>query len=177
MRDVNKIVNGFIGGWQLSGIFRWNSGLPIWSPYDTLWATNWNVQSSGVRIRPVQSCATRGEDGDFASLFGCDRTGAYQSWRNAKPGETGDRNVIRLPGYSALDLGLGKSFRMPWGENHRLQFRVEAFNVLNVQSFGETANQQIQIDPQANNPAGDWWNFTDIQGSPRVIQFGLRYSF
>ena len=177
MSDVNKFVNGFIGGWQLSGIFRWNSGLPIWSPYDTLWATNWNVQSSGVRIRPVQSCATRGEDGDFASLFGCDRTGAYQSWRNAKPGETGDRNVIRLPGYSALDLGLAKSFKMPWGESHRLQFRVEAFNVLNTQSFGETANQQIQIDPQANDPAGDWWNFTGIQGTPRVVQFGLRYSF
>lgn len=177
MRDSNKIAEAFLGGWQLSGIFRWNSGLPIWSPYDTLWATNWNVQSSGVRIRPVQSCPTRGEDGDFASLFGCDRTAAYQSWRNAKPGETGDRNVIRLPGYSALDLGLAKAFKMPWSEDHKLQIRVEAFNVFNVQTFGETANQQIQIDPQANAPASDWWNFTNIQGTPRVIQFGIRYSF
>lgn len=175
--DTNKVVDAIIGGWQLSGIFRWNSGLPTWSPYDTLWATNWNVQSSGVRIRPVQSCATRGEDGKFASLFGCDRTGAYQSWRNAKPGETGDRNVIRMPSYSSLDLGLAKAFTMPWGEDHKLQVRAEAFNVLNRQSFGSTANQQLQIDPQANNPASDWWNFTSIQGTPRVIQFGLRYSF
>src|SRR5436305_11892245 len=51
LRDSNKVVNGILGGWQLSGIFRWNSGLPIFSPYDDArWATNWNVQSSAVRI-------------------------------------------------------------------------------------------------------------------------------
>jgi hypothetical protein len=173
--DVNKWVDGFLGGWQLSGIFRWNSGLPIWSPYDTLWATNWNIQSSGVRLRPVQSCPTRHDDNP--SLFGCDRTGAYQSWRNAKPGETGDRNVIRMPGYVSLDMGVAKSFKMPWGEKHNLQFRAEVFNVTNTQRFGATANEQLEVDPQANTPASDWWNFTAIQGSFRVMQFGLRYSF
>lgn len=175
--DSNKVVDAFLGGWQLSGIYRWNSGLPIWSPYDTLWATNWNIQSSGVRLRPVQSCPTRGENGEDPNLFGCDRLNAYQSWRNAKPGETGDRNVIRLPGYVSLDLGLAKSFTMPWGENHQLQIRAEAFNVTNTQRFGETTNQQLEVDPQVNSPASDWWNFTNIQGTPRVIQFGLRYSF
>ena len=176
LSDTNKWVDSILGGWQLSGIFRWNSGLPIWSPYDTLWATNWNIQSSGVRTRPVQSCPTRGENGETPSLFGCDRTQAYQSWRNAKPGETGDRNVIRLPGYMGLDMGLAKSFSLPW-ENHRLQFRMEVFNVTNTQSFGETVNQQLEVDPHASLPASDWWNFSGIQGTPRVMQFGLRYSF
>ena len=177
LSNTNKWVDGILGGWQLSGIFRWNSGLPIWSPYDTLWATNWNIQSSGVRLRPVQSCPTRGEDGSTPSLFGCDRTAAYQSWRNAKPGETGDRNVIRMPGYVSLDMGLGKSFKMPWSEGHSLQFRVEGFNITNTQRFGSTANEQLEVDPQANTPAPNWWNFTGIQGTPRVVQFGLRYSF
>src|SRR6185503_14585863 len=27
--DSNKFVAAVIGGWQLSGIFRWNSGLPV----------------------------------------------------------------------------------------------------------------------------------------------------
>ena len=177
LSDSNKWVDAFLGGWQLSGIYRWNSGLPIWSPYDTLWATNWNIQSSGVRLRPVQSCPTRGENGEDPNLFGCDRAYAYQSWRNARPGETGDRNVIRLPGYVSLDLGIAKSFKMPWGENHQLQIRAEAFNVTNTQRFGETTNQQLEVDPQANTPASDWWNFTNIQGTPRVMQFGIRYSF
>jgi hypothetical protein len=175
--DTNRWVDGFLGGWQLSGIFRWNSGLPIWSPYDTLWATNWNIQSSGVRTRPTKACPTRGEDGETPSLFGgCDRTYAYQSWRNAKPGETGDRNVIRLPGYIGVDMGLAKAFNMPW-EGHKLQFRMEVFNVTNTQRFGETVNQQLEVDPQASLPASDWWNFSGIQGTPRVMQFGLRYSF
>nr|HQU94243.1 TonB-dependent receptor [Pyrinomonadaceae bacterium] len=135
------------------------------------------IQSSGVRTRPIQSCPTRGEDGEAPSLFGgCDRTYAYQSWRNAKPGETGDRNVIRLPGYIGLDMGLAKAFNMPW-EGHKLQFRMEVFNVTNTQRFGETVNQQLEVDPQANLPASDWWNFSGIQGTPRVMQFGLRYSF
>ncbi|MDQ3063323.1 MAG: hypothetical protein M3R14_10780, partial [Acidobacteriota bacterium] len=180
LKDTNKVVDAFLGGWQLSGIFRWNSGLPIYSPYDdSRWATNWNITSSGVRIRPVEPCPTRGEDsnGGAPSLFGCNRTEAYQSWRNAKPGETGDRNVIRMPGYVSLDLGLAKAFTMPWSENHRLQIRAEAFNVTNTQRFGSVSNLTLGLDPQVETPPSDWWNFTDIQGSPRVLQFGLRYSF
>jgi hypothetical protein len=177
LSDANKVVNGILGGWQMSGIFRWNSGLPIYSPYDSgRWATNWNVESSGVRIRPIQSCPTRG-GAEAPNLFGCDVTYAYQSWRNAKPGETGDRNVIRLPGYISLDMGLAKSFRMPWGEQHRLQFRVDAFNVTNTQRMGSVSNLQFDLDPQSNTPPDNWWNFTGIQGTPRVIQFGIRYSF
>lgn len=177
LNDTNKVVDAFLGGWQLSGIFRWNSGLPTYSPYDTLWATNWNIQSNSVRLRPVQSCPTRGEDGTAPNAFGCDRTYAFQSWRNAKPGETGDRNVIRLPGYVGLDLGLAKSFRMPWGENHQLQIRAEGFNVTNTQRMGTVRTLQVGTDPQISTPPSDWWNFTAIQGTPRVIQFGVRYSF
>ena len=52
------------------------------------------------------------------------------------PGETGDRNVFRLPGYVNLDMGLSKSFDLPWSENHKLQVRFEAFNVTNTQRMG-----------------------------------------
>jgi hypothetical protein len=116
LHDSNKVVDGILGGWQLSGIFRWNSGLPIFSPFDAAtWATNWNAQSSGVRVASVETCPTRGNV-DAPKLF-CDPTSAYRSFRNAKPGETGDRNVLRLPGYVNLDLGLSKSFNMPWNEH------------------------------------------------------------
>lgn len=176
--NANRVVNGFLGGWQLSGIYRWNSGLPIYSPFDdSRWATNWNIQSSAVRIRDVQPCPSRGENGDAPNLFGCGRTEAFQSWRNAKPGETGDRNVIRLPGYVSLDMGLSKSFTMPWSENHRLQIRAEAFNVTNTQKLGAVRSLTIPLDPETKTPPADWWNFSNIQGSPRVMQFGFRYNF
>ena len=179
--DTNKVVNAVLGGWQLSGIFRWNSGLPIFSPYDAAtWATNWNAQSSGVRVAPVQTCPTRGGT-DAPKLFGCDPTTAYRSWRNAKPGETGDRNVLRLPGYVNLDMGLAKTFTMPWGENHKLQIRWDTFNVTNTQRLGTIDSSRtgfgLVLDPQTATPPTNWSNFTAIQGSPRVMQFGFRYDF
>jgi len=185
--DAGKFANTVIGGWQLSGIFRWNSGLPV-GFYgdsgvfdDTRWATNWNVQSNATRIRPVDVCPTRGDANSPPKLFGCNTTEAYRSFRNAKPGETGDRNVFRAPGYVALDLGLGKSFQMPWKETHKLQIRVEAFNVTNTQRLGQYDTSRtgfgIVLDPQTATPPTNWSNFTAIQGTPRVMQFGFRYEF
>ncbi|MDT5262276.1 MAG: hypothetical protein QOC61_1280 [Acidobacteriota bacterium] len=179
--DSNKWVNGVLGGWQLSGIFRWNSGLPISSPFDDArWATNWNAQSSGTRVSAFETCPTRGGI-DAPKLFGCDPTGAYRSWRNAKPGETGDRNVLRLPGYIDLDMGLAKSFTMPWNENHKFQIRWDTFNVTNTQRLGSIQFTRtgfgLVLDPQTASPPSNWSNFTQIQGSPRVMQFGFRYDF
>jgi hypothetical protein len=178
---VGKVGDAILGGWQFSGIMRWNSGEPIFSPYDDArWATNWNVQSSGVRVRPVTTCPVQGE-----KLFGDCLLQAYSSFRGAFPGETGDRNVIRLPGYFNLDLGLGKSFTMPWSENHQLQVRFEAFNVTNTQRMGAIDTSRSGFGLQTNSSqitdVGDiptnWSNFTAIQGQPRVMQLGVRYRF
>ncbi len=190
---ANKLVNGFIGGWQLSGIYRWNSGLPVGfygdsGPFDnSRWATNWNVQSNAVRIRPVTTCPDRGgtpssvNPSGAPKLFGCNTQAAYDSFRNARPGESGDRNVFRVPGYVDLDLGLGKSFSMPWNEKHKLQIRAEVFNVTNTQRLGQYNTGRsgfgINLKPSTAKPPTVWSNFTAIQGSPRVMQFGFRYEF
>ena len=179
--DVNGLANALLGGWQMSGIFRWNSGLPMFSPYDDArWATNWNAQSSGVRLRPIESCPTQG-----GKLFGDCLLEAYRSWRGAGPGETGDRNVLRLPGYVNLDMGLSKSFDMPWSETQKLQIRFEVFNVTNTQRmFGMDTSRTgfgLQLDPDQITSVDDiptnWSNFTSIQGQPRVMQVGARFTF
>jgi hypothetical protein len=188
LRDTNGFVDSIIGGWQISGIFRWNSGLPV-GFYgdsgvfdDTRWATNWNAQSNVTRIRPVKTCPTRGDATAPAKLFGCNTLEAYRSFRNAKPGETGDRNVFRVPGYVVLDMGLGKSFTMPWSERHKLQIRVEAFNITNTQRLGQYDTSRtgfgVVLDPETATPPSNWSNFiAPIQGAPRVMQFGFRYQF
>jgi hypothetical protein len=101
---------------------------------------------------------------------------AYKSFRVAAPGETGDRNFIRYPSYIVLDLGLSKSFRMPW-EDHRLQLRVEAFNVTNTQKFGALADTTFGLDPYRSTPQASFGKFTGIQGEPRILQFAIRYDF
>ena len=179
--NANKVVNGILGGWQLAGIYRWNSGLPSPNFFDDArWATNWNVQSAVVRTRRLSACPDRG-GADAPKLFGCDPQGAYQSFRNAFPGESGDRNVFRLPGYVSLDLGLSKTFNVPWSETQKFQIRWETFNVTNTQHFGKMdisrTGTGVTLDPSTATPPSNWSNFTGIQGSPRVMQFGFRYSF
>lgn len=191
---ANNFADSVIGGWRLSGIFRWNSGLPISTPFDDArWATNWNVQSNTVRTRSFQSCPDRGGL-DAPKLFGCDPDGIYQSLRNARPGESGERNTLRLPGYVSLDVGLAKKFKMPW-EGHTLEVRLEAFNVTNTQRMGALTGGRtgygVGLDP-GGAPFGCsgsscvsepltaptiWSNFSGIQGKPREMQFGAIYRF
>ncbi len=71
---------------------------------------------------------------------------------------------------------------MPWSENHKLQFRWEVFNVMNSQYFtngGESRSSYgLPIDPELGTASPDFGKiFIDIQGAPRSMQFGLRYSF
>jgi hypothetical protein len=188
---TGSIGNAILGGWQLTGIYRWNSGLPTSPPYDDArWATNWNAQSNTVRRGPIETCPTQG-----GKLFNCNTTQAYRSFRNAYPGETGDRNVFRLPGYFNLDVGLGKTFNVPWAEKHKLQVRFEAFNVTNTQHMGAIDGSRsgygLGLDPGGSpngctgsacvtpplDPPTNWMNFIGIQGQPRVMQLGVRYSF
>jgi hypothetical protein len=175
---MNRITDAFVGGWQLTGVYRWNSGLPLTVPFDAAqWATNWNSQSAGTRIRSVDAPTVRSTQNLFS-----DPAAAFASFRNARPGETGERNALRLPGYSALDLGLGKTFTMPWSENHKLQIRWEVFNVFNYQSFSADnitrATFGLPQDPDLSPVNPEFGKiFTDIQGAPRRMQFGLRYSF
>jgi Carboxypeptidase regulatory-like domain len=179
--NTGQIADRLVGGWGLTGIFRWNSGRPLSTPFDAQqWATNWNVQSSGTRIQPLSAGAIRSTQNFFE-----DPQAAFNSFRNARPGETGERNAFRLPGFSALDLGLVKSITMPWSENHKLQLRLEAFNVLNIQYFSAAnftrTTYGLPQDPETSTVAPTFGKIFDgTQGENqgrRFFQFGLRYQF
>ncbi len=76
--NMNRGLDALIGGWQLSGIYRWNTGLPNGQPYDTgQWSTNWEVQSNVTQVTPVPTCPTRGNATTPPKLFGCDVVAAY----------------------------------------------------------------------------------------------------
>lgn len=181
--NMNSWTDAFLGGWSLRGIYRWNSGQPIITPFDQAqWATNWNVQSNGTRIRPIEWGVVRDTQNFFSNP-----QAAFNSMRNARPGETGERNTLRLPGYQTLDLGLSKSVTMPWNENHKFQFRWEVFNVTNIQYFnadnltrttyGLPQDPELCTPPDCEAPASFGNIFTSIQGNPRRMQFGFRYQF
>ena len=136
-------------------------------------------------MRPIQSSPTKNGENGTPNLFS-DTVAAYRSWQPARPGEAGDRNVIRAPGYISLDMGLYKSFKLPW-EGQALQFRWEVFNVTNTQRFDGLTISDLTLgsDPflGASSPTRDFGKFTSTQAplnetkAGRVMQFALRYTF
>lgn len=174
LSGMNKVADAVFGGWKLTGIFRWNSGFPIGDPLDLSgWATNWEIRSRGIQIRPLKASATRTGDPNLFS----DPVAAYQSYRTPYPGETGDRDVLRQPSFIQLDTGVMKTFKLPT-EKGQVVFRWDTFNLTNTQRFTNLASLGITQDPYLGaTPSADFGRFTGIQGTPRVMQFALRIEF
>lgn len=184
LSNGGKITNGIIGDWDLTGIFRWNSGLPtgVTRPFAfQRWATNWQISSGMVRVRPVET--SPGDVNGEPNLF-ADPTATFQSYRDPKPGEAGDRNTLRYPGYFTLDAGLHKTFRMPW-EGQAITFRWEVFNLTNTQRLTGFNGSGLTTDPFifGGAPPPGFGNMTGTQPplgetkAGRVMQFALRYVF
>ena len=180
-KNIPGVLDAFIGGWQLTGIWRYQTGLPInFQEVDGFNAVASQQVSNAVRTRPVST--TVADVNGYPSIF-ANPVYAYQSFVNAMPGQQGDRNVFRLPHYTTMDAGLAKTFRIPGLESHTLQLRWEVFNVTNSQAFGSLLFGGIGQDPFANQPQSTWGRFGGSQtpvdeGRPgRIMQFGLRYAF
>ena len=179
--DAHGAVQQIIGGWQLSNVFRFNTGTPFGAPYDAAeWSTNWEVQSYTSLRGPVPNngCSTRVVA--TPQYFGACEPTAFLNFRNSYPGETGLRNYFRYPHFINLDLGMGKTWVMPYNENHSLQFRWEVFNLTNTQQFQgiDFSRSGYGISPGSTAPSPNFSNWkTMVPNTYRVMQAGLRYSF
>ncbi len=179
--DVSSWANQIIGGWSFSGLWRWNSGLPTNVLNDRVWPTNWNVQGRGT-------CVSDGAD-LFGTSFGpcpdtqnthsstrgipnlfSDPDTAFNRFRFSVPGEVGNRNILRSDGYFTIDIGVSKSFNMPW-EGHKLGFTWQIFNLTNSVYFDPWS---AQLDMGSSTTFG---NYTETIGQSRLMQFGFRYEF
>jgi hypothetical protein len=174
---VNKVADAFIGGWQLTGIFRWTSGLPISVGNGRFWPTNWNSPGFATRTGPLPkqettknapAAATGGTPGP--NIFP-DPASALDSYDNTLVGETGERNGLRGDGFFGIDLGLGKTWKLPF-EGHKLQFRWETFNLTNTVRFDVNS---LTLD--LGSGRGNFGKYSETLTNPRVMQFVLRYEF
>jgi hypothetical protein len=52
--ESHGITNALLGGWSLSGLSRWTSGLPATVEPGTNWATNYGLTSAAVQTRPTE---------------------------------------------------------------------------------------------------------------------------
>ena len=111
---------------------------------------------------------TRRSDGP--NIF-ADPVAAFAAFSTTRPGGTGGRNIIRGDGYFSIDMGLAKSWTMPYNEKHTVQFRWEVFNLTN------TARFDVNQSSGNMDNAGTFGRYSGTLTQSRVMQFGLRYEF
>lgn len=175
-RGMSGWQNALLGGWQLTGIWRWTSGLPTWIGNGSFWPTNWKWSAAATSTGTVPGVGTtRLPSGP--NLFG-DPAAAFRAYTFTRPGGVGDRNNIRGDGYFQIDSGLYKSWALPWGEAQSVQFRWEIFNVTNTARFDPFfASGSLNSADPALNPNSNFGRYNDQLTPPRVMQFALRYEF
>jgi hypothetical protein len=157
----NALLNGVVGGWQVGGIWTVQSGLPQTisiGGVDRSGTGNGYDRPNATGISPYPSNQTTGHWYNLAA-FVQQPAGTF--------GNVG-RNTLVGPGIFAFDFDAHKEFRMPYLEGHTLQFRMEAFNVL---------NHPVWSNPNANILSSGFGAITGTAIPMRQIQMALKYSF
>jgi hypothetical protein len=95
------------------------------------------------------------------------------AFRHAYPGESGQRNNLRGPGYFGIDSGLAKIWNVT--ERQAVRFSWEVFNVTNTPRF-DVGSMQF-IGNNSVSSGGTFGEFSKTMTTARVMQFALRYSF
>lgn len=186
-----KASEGFrravLGGWALSGITIFQSGTPF-SILDSSAGSAYlggglQSGSAGAQLADGGSLSAGTTSGDIhtrvnngylnpanftfappADPVGCelDPNACTTAFGNL------GRNIYRGPFQQNWDFSLLKNFRI--GEHQELRFTADFFNIWNHANFANPTVTDVE------NPAAFGRIFSTV-GTPRLIQFSLRYAF
>ncbi|MGA7401297.1 MAG: carboxypeptidase-like regulatory domain-containing protein [Candidatus Sulfotelmatobacter sp.] len=171
-----------LGGWEASGVIVLQTGAPI-TVYDPAGGTAYalaSTPSSTATFTPGFGCANAPSHGSpEARLANWVNPAAYTpdplapTLSNGSPSDAtvyGDtpRNCIIGPPQKNVDFTLDKTFKL--GERQNVRFRADFFNLFNHPSFQIPALAAV-------SSAGGSAPITSTVGTPRLIQFSLKYGF
>jgi hypothetical protein len=167
-RDAHGLAGALLKGWQLSGIFTAHSGVPF-TPVLSFDRARARPRSGGAGQRPDLNPAFSGDVvlGSPSRYFD---PGAFVLPEAGFFGNVG-RNTLIGPGYASWDAAVFKNFTV---RRMKLQFRAEAFNVLNHPNFGLPAT--TVFDSTLRTPANAGEISTTV-GTSRQIQLGMKVTF
>ncbi|HKQ73763.1 MAG TPA: TonB-dependent receptor [Blastocatellia bacterium] len=160
-------LNTVIGGWGVTGIYSWRTGLAF-STASGAAPVVFGIGSPAVFSGDGNALGESIHDSGSTIQFFGDPTTAQAALRFPRHGEIGTRNNLRGPGFWNVDLNVLKNFRLPWSERHKLQFRWEMYNAFNHNSFAL---------PNANITQATFGQITGSASIPREMQFALRLEF
>jgi hypothetical protein len=189
-------MHALLGGWALSGVTIFQSGTPF-SIFDSGAGTGFLGQGStpllGASLAPGTSVASGlSKGGVHSRLNGYLNPTAFAPAPQLYPtqclsdsnfcttgfGDLG-RNIYRGPFQQNWDASVIKYFKL--GEKQELRFTADFFNVWNHTNFFSPAVTDIEVynawvggGSQGQDPFG---TIVNTVGTPRLIQFSLRWAF
>jgi hypothetical protein len=163
------ITNALASNWRLSMIYRWTSGKPltVTSGVDNS-RTGLANQTADQLLEDVYLDTSGALGSQFLNraAFGVPTAGVF-----------GNSGFWAFRGFAdwSLDAALSRVFQLPG--THRLEARVEAFNLTNaVRPNSPTTTPLVATSTLVNLSSPTFGRVTSVQ-DPRVLQFALKYVF
>jgi hypothetical protein len=195
MKDQRGALGRVLGGWQLSGITTFETGVPL-NVYNGLDADGiggnydrplFNPSGRpGVRAKVSTTSSTGYVNPDAANAPIEAKDAMYIGVRantGTTPVPTGNlgRNTLRVPGINNFNTNVHKTFRIT--ERFTTEFRMEMYNIWNHPQFGAASvspfspsggSMAANVD---TSPAGRFLVPNYMDGGGRVIRYQLRILF
>jgi hypothetical protein len=155
----NIVADTVLGGWRLSGVHNFGSGLPFTPTVSN--APLLNADFNNVRADVIKNPSVSNPSAGLwfnPTAF----TGPEQPFRNGTAG----RNSLRGPALAVSNLSLSKNL-IP-SEHWSPDLRADAFNVFNHVNLGL---------PNSTIDQGNAGQITSVQIPMRQMQFGLHLQF
>ena len=174
-RDAGRLLNEAIGGWQISGIQTWRTGLAFAAngtdiaQFDTVsLAADTGALFTGTKSAVSSNIHVDAANNNEVQFF-ANPTAASGAFSPVTGLQSGSRDTLRGPHFSNLDLAVSKNFPL-FNERYKLQFRAEAYNTFNHPNFGI---------PDTGVTSGRFGVISGLAGQEpsRVMQFALRFDF
>jgi hypothetical protein len=184
--DWNPVVDAIIGGWQVQGLYEWQSGEPLQFP---------NTYYSGD---PSQLKSMLGKKDSEGRRYGVDIpawdiTGFYVGGVQATANvpafgnnyTSSSANTLRYfpltvdglrnQRFLKMDVGISKNFRIR--EGMKIQLRIDAINLMNNPYFSAPTVTPGSL-PSGGNALGSFgFTTAPVRQPPRDIQIGGRFTF
>jgi hypothetical protein len=177
---AHGLLNTVFGGWGFTGLARWTSGFPFSVEAGPGWSTDFELEGSSVLVGPKPKTGVFNTP-NGPSVFNnpqaisceCVASTASQSniFRATLPGEAGQRNNFRGPGFFGIDSGISKIWN--FSEQKSLRFAWDVFNVTNSVRFDAAGS--LTGETLVNITGFGLFNTELTQ--PRVMQYSLRFAF
>jgi hypothetical protein len=158
------VVAKILGDWKLNGLFHWATGTPYNVFASPLACACPNIPAVYATAAAGANTHINGQASFNPAIFALPGANSF--------GTLG-RNAVRGPDFTEYNLSLFKT--IPMAENREIEFRAEAYNLLNSTQYG---------NPYNSASLGNFGQVNNVTllnglygGGPRTFVLGLRILF